>query len=374
MVPVRALYALVALLLLLTYATHLHSSSGVSVLYRGVEVGCAEGLDSYVGNLARAIGNYTAYLFGVRGCPDCAEMERYLRGLAVADLVYIDVAVGGDLFGELLKTLSSYVDEGYLKEVPVVLVVCGSRPALISVGVYVDDSFWRSALSCSYIPSCVPTPRSPPTPLGLLASAIALGLASSLSPCVLYLYTALLLSYTASGLGASTWRLLTFVAGLGLGYLALVLGLSGAMSYLRHLSWVLLVAFGVYMVLHSRGAVGCLVGGRACREIPVPGINPIAGLGGVLPLALGLLASLSAVPCSSGYYVLLYTASGGYVTATLLATYILSFISPYVALSIASRKLLSLLEGVARRVALVEAAAGLAMVALGVYQALRGWL
>ena len=162
----------------------------------------------------------------------------------------------------------------------------------------------------------MPTLRNQPNLLGLVASAVALGLASSLSPCVLYLYTALLLSYTASGLGGSTWKLLTFVAGLGIGYLAVVLGLSGAMTYLRHFNWMLLVAFGVFMILHSRGAIGCPVGGKACRELPVPGVSPLIGFGGVLPLALGLLASLSAVPCSSGYYVVLYTASGGYVSTT----------------------------------------------------------
>jgi hypothetical protein len=367
------LYTIAVLLLLATSATQLYSSSGVPVLYRGVAVGCAEGLEDYVNTLVRAVGNYTVYFFGVKGCLDCAEMEGYLSGLAIAELAYVDVAVDRDLFGELIRVLSGYVGEEYLKEVPVVLVVCGGRPVVVSVGTYRNDTFWRSTLGCSYTPTCVPTPRGRPNTLGLLASAVALGLASSLSPCVLYLYTALLLSYTASGF-ASTRRLLVFVAGLGLGYLAVVLGLSRAMAYLRHLSWVLMVALGVYMVLHSRGAIGCPVGGRACREVPVPGVNPLAGLGGVLTLGLGLLASLSAVPCSSGYYVVLYTASGGYVTTTLLAAYILSVISPYLVLSIASRRLLSIAERVARGVAVVEGAAGVAMVALGVYQALGTWL
>jgi len=367
------LYTIAVLLLLVTSATQLYSSSGVPVLYRGVAVGCAEGLEDYVNTLVRAVGNYTVYFFGVKGCLDCAEMEGYLSGLAIAELAYVDVAVDRDLLGELIRVLSGYVGEEYLKEVPVVLVVCGGRPLVVSVGTYRNDTFWRSTLGCSYTPTCVPTPRGRPNTLGLLASAVALGLASSLSPCVLYLYTALLLSYTASGF-ASTRRLLVFVAGLGLGYLAVVLGLSRAMAYLRHLSWVLMIALGVYMVLHSRGAIGCPVGGRACREVPVPGANPLAGLGGALTLGLGLLASLSAVPCSSGYYVVLYTASGGYVTTTLLAAYILSFISPYLALSIASRRLLSIAERVARGVAVVEGAAGVAMVALGVYQALGTWL
>jgi cytochrome c biogenesis protein CcdA len=371
---VRALYTLAVLLLVLVPTTYLYSSSGVPVLYRGVEVGCAEGLEDYVARLTTVVGNYTTYFFGITGCPDCAEMERYLSNLSTDSPAYIDVSISRDIFGELLKTLSSYVDEGYLKEVPVVLVVCGSRPVVVSIGVYRNVTFWRFTLGCSYTLTCTPTLRKPPNLLGLVASAVVLGLASSLSPCVLYLYIALLLSYTASGLGGSTWRLLTFVAGLGLGYLAVVLGLSGAMAYLRHLSWALLIAFGVFMVLHSRGAIGCPVGGKACRELPVPGVSSIIGFGGVLPLVLGLVASLGAVPCSSGYYVVLYTASGGYVTTTLLAAYILSFLSPYLALSIASRKLLNLLEGVARRVAIVEAAAGIAMVALGVYQALSTWL
>jgi cytochrome c biogenesis protein CcdA len=368
------LYTMAVLLLLATSATQLYSSSGVPVLYRGVVVGCAEGLEDYVNTLARTVGNYTVYFFGIKGCLDCAEMERYLSGLAIAELAYVDVAVDRDLFGELIRVLSGYVGEEYLKEVPVVLVVCGGRPVVVSVGTYRNNTFWRSTLGCSYSPTCVPTPRSRPNTLGLLASAVALGLASSLSPCVLYLYTALLLSYTTSGLGAPTRRLLVFVAGLGLGYLAVVLGLSRAMAYLRHLSWVLMIALGVYMVLHSRGAIGCPVGGRACREVPVPGVNPLAGLGGVLTLGLGLLASLSAAPCSSGYYVVLYTASGGYMTTTLLAVYILSFISPYLVLSIASRRLLSIVERVTRGVAVVEGAAGVAMVALGVYQALGTWL
>ncbi len=374
MASVRTLYILAVLLPLLVPNTYLYSSLGVPVFFRGVEVGCAEGLEDYVASLTTVVGNYTTYFFGITGCLECAEMERYLSSLSIDSPAYVDVSVSRDVFGELLKTLSSYVDEEYLKEVPIVLVVCGNRPAAISIGVYRNDTFWRSTLSCSYTLTCTPTLRNPPNLLGLVASAVVLGLASSLSPCVLYLYTALLLSYTTSELGGSTWRLLTFVAGLGLGYLAVVLGLSGAMAYLRHFTWVLLIAFGVFMILHSRGTVGCPVGGKACRELPVPGISPLIGFGGVLPLVLGLVASLSAVPCSSGYYVVLYTASGGYLTTTLLVTYILSFLSPYLALSIASRKLLNLLEGVTRRVAIVETAAGIAMVVLGFYQALSTWL
>ncbi len=344
---------------------------GVPVLYRGSAVGCAEEPGNLVAELVGLYGNRAVYLFGIRGCPECAEMERYLGDLLSGESVaYVDVVERKELFERLLSSLEGFVEERYLAEVPVVLVQRGGSIVLVSIGLFRDDEYWRSVVSGERAERCQVRPLERPagSPVALVAWALALGTASALSPCVLYLYTGLLLSYATSTRGSTT-RLLSFVLGLGLGYLLVVAGLHGLLSLLRPYAWTLFVAFGVYMVLHSRGVLGCPVGGRACRDLGAPPSRlPAPLLGGFFPLLLGLAASLSAAPCSAGYFVLLRATAGSETLASaLVAAYLGAFVAPYLAFSLLSGRLLGAVERLASRASLVELAGGIALVAAGVY-------
>ncbi len=369
--------ALIALILVVLLLPQLSvSASGVPVFYRGKEVGCSDQFAGLVSELAEGLGSADIYVFGIRGCPECAEMENYLKRIAGSNaMVYVDILQHKNYYEKLTSVLASYVDRSYISEVPVVLVVKGGTPVLIHVGVYLNDTYWTQVISGDYQAVCVPTPREQlsVTLAGALFGAVVAGLATAFSPCVLYLYMALLLSYSATE--RSLGKLLLFVAGLGSGYLMIVLGLSSVLSLVRPYSWVLFIGFGAYMVAHSRGLLGCLVGGRSCRDLGHQPTLPSAAASS-FPLILGALAAVSAVPCGAGYFILLQTAVGAISSVEVLLVLVLyvgSFLAPYIVTSILSARLLKILERASGRVALIELIGGLALILLGTYLALRGY-
>lgn len=364
--PVLALAVLLAVPAL---GSHVY---GVPVLYRGSMVGCAEQPRDLVAELVELYGDRVAYLFGIRGCPECAEMERYLRDLLLeGELAYVDILDRRELFEGLLNSLRGFVEDKYLAEVPVVLVQRDGSLVLVSIGVFRNDTYWRSVLSGERSEQCRVrlVERAVVSPVWLIAWALALGAASALSPCVLYLYMSLALSASAGG---SPSRLLSFVLGLGLGYFLVVLGLRGLLALFRPYAWTFFIAFGIYMILHSRGFLGCPVGGRACRDVGFPRSGPlIPVLGSLFPLLLGLVASLSATPCSAGYFVLLQaTADAGPLASAVSLAYVGAFVAPYLAFSILSGRILGAVGRLASGAPLVELIGGIALVAAGVYLAL----
>lgn len=371
----KATLLLVALAVAAVLASQLSvGEDGTPVFYRGREVGCAEHLAGLASELAGDLGRGVIYIFGIRGCPDCAEMENYLKEVAGLDvMVYVDVIQYRNYYERLTSVLAGYVDSSYISEVPIVLVVKDGVPVVVHVGVYRNDTYWIQVISGNYQGTCVPTPREHPstTLAGALFGAVAAGLATAFSPCILYLYMALLLSYSTTS--KSLRDLLLFVAGLGSGYLAIVFGLSSILSIVRPYSWVLFIGFGAYMVAHSRGLLGCLVGGRSCRDLGYQRASTSAAASS-FPLILGVLASVSAVPCGAGYFVLLQSAVGGGSTAEMLLVlmaYIGSFLAPYVVASILSSRMVRTLEKISGKIALVELAGGLALISIGMYLALR---
>ncbi|MCS7099350.1 MAG: cytochrome c biogenesis protein CcdA [Sulfolobales archaeon] len=350
---------------------------GVPVLYRGSVVGCAERF----GDLAEAalvFGKGAVYFLGIRDCPECAEMERYLRSfLPGGELIYVDVVQHGEFFKKLVGFLGRYVEDRYLAEVPVVIVTRNSQVVVVSIGAYRNDTYWKRVLLENYVELCYVRTIEPGSygAIGLVAGAAVLGIASALSPCILYLYTALLLSYSTSSVGNPVPKLLSFVLGLGLGYSLILAGLRGVLWFLKPFSWVLFIAFGLYMILHSRGALGCLIGGRSCRDFnyaPSRSAALTAVLGKFFPLLMGFAASFSAVPCGAGYFIVLQVATEGSepLLSFLTLIYVASFTAPYLLFSLLSSRLLKLVERFLSKVTVVELAGGLALVAIGIYVAI----
>lgn len=350
------------------------SVNGVPILYRGEKVGCSEQFVGLVSELAEGLGSADIYVFGIKGCPECDEMEDYLKKLAGSNaMIYVDILQHKSYYENLISVLASYVDRSYISEVPVVLVVRDGTPVLIHVGIYLNNTFWIQVISGDYSGACIPSPRgqSGVTLGGALFGAVVAGLAAAFSPCVLYLYMALLLSYSTTE--RSLNKLLLFVAGLGSGYLIILFGLSSVLSLVRPYSWVLLTGFGAYMIAHSRGLLGCLIGGRSCRDLEYQSTLPSAAASS-FPLVLGVLAAVSAIPCGAGYFILLQAAVGATSSVgalLVLVVYFASFLAPYIAASILSARLLKTLERISGKIALVELVGGLVLISLGAYFALR---
>lgn len=373
-----ALFLLATALLALSPLAIGARTYGVPVLYRGSVVGCADEPGDLVADLLARFGERPVYFFGIAGCPECAEMERYLRALLPnGSLAYVDVLEHGDVFTRLVRSLSEYVEDEYLKEVPVVLVRGGASVTAISIGVYRNDSFWENVLYGLSPERCPVRPIRPAghySP-GLLASAFALGVASAFSPCVLYLYAILLLSYATRGGEGSLRRLLTFVLGLGSGYVLVIAGLYSLMRLLRPFAWAFFLAFGVYMILHSRGVLGCPVGGRSCRDVgtAAPAGRLAAALGGFFPFLVGVAASASATPCSAGYFVLLQAAAGvdlAPLAALVILLYLVGYTAPYLLFSILSDRFLKVVDRFLSKVAVIEFVGGTILVSVGIYLAI----
>ncbi|MEM2208372.1 MAG: cytochrome c biogenesis protein CcdA [Sulfolobales archaeon] len=346
---------------------------GIPVSYKGMLVGCAEQPTELADDLITRFGDQVVYFFGLRGCPECIEMEGYLRNLLPSGLAYVDVVEHSDLFTKLLNYLSKYVEEEYLREVPIVLVRNSTSVVAISIGLYRNDSYWTSALLGVGLEVCEVRVTKPmgQDPLKLVVGALMLGTASAFSPCVIYLYSTLLLSYAAYGARKSLLKLLSFVVGLGLGYFLVIIGLYNLLWLLRPFTWMFFLAFGFYMVLHSRGVLGCLVGGRACREMSYPiGTRVFTLLSSFFPFLLGILASISATPCSAGYFVLLQSAfmvDAGPLVNIIILTYLIAYVLPYVLISILSSRFLGLVDRFMSKVSVVELLGGIVLISMGIY-------
>ncbi|MEM0285365.1 MAG: cytochrome c biogenesis protein CcdA [Sulfolobales archaeon] len=348
-------------------------SLGIPISYRGMLIGCAEQPTELAGDLIARFGDQVVYFFGLRGCPECIEMEKYLGSLLPSGLAYVDVLENSDLFTKLLSYLSKYVEEEYLREVPIVLVRKGTSVVAISIGLYRNDSYWMSALLGVGLGTCEVRVIKPTgqDPLKLVVGALLLGAASALSPCVIYLYSTLLFLYAAYGARKSLLKLLSFVVGLGIGYFLVIIGLYSLLWLLRPFTWVFFLAFGLYMVLHSRGVLGCLIGGRACRDISYPMGNKVfTVLGSFFPVLLGVVASISATPCSAGYFVLLqsaFAADAGPLVNIVILTYLMAYVLPYVLISILSSRFLGLVDRFMSKVSVVEFLGGVVLISMGLY-------
>ncbi|MCX8185016.1 MAG: cytochrome c biogenesis protein CcdA [Sulfolobales archaeon] len=370
--------ALLSLVLMLTVLSpELSSQSrGIPVLFRGSVVGCIEQPRELAVEMAALFGESAIYFFGIHGCPECGEMERYLRNLLPGDrFTYVDILQHSDFFKKIVNFLSRFVEDRYITEVPVVFVVRNSSVIAVSIGVFYSNTYWEKALFGDYVEECYlrDIKKETYSTTGLVAGAIFLGAVSALSPCILYLYTALVLSYSTSAIGNPLPKLLLFVLGLGLGYSLILVGLRGVLWFVKPFSWILIVAFGTYMILHSRGMLGCLLGGRSCRDAAhLPSAGLTAVFGKLFPFLMGSLSSLSAVPCSAGYFVLLQAATEGSdaLLGLLMFTYVVGFTAPYLVFSIFSSRLIKLVERFIDKVALVELAGGIALIAVGLYIAI----
>ncbi|MEM2414024.1 MAG: hypothetical protein QW109_05345, partial [Sulfolobales archaeon] len=73
-------------------------SLGIPISYRGMLIGCAEQPTELAGDLIARFGDQVVYFFGLRGCPECIEMEKYLGSLLPSGLAYVDVLENSDLF------------------------------------------------------------------------------------------------------------------------------------------------------------------------------------------------------------------------------------------------------------------------------------
>jgi cytochrome c biogenesis protein CcdA len=142
-------------------------------------------------------------------------------------------------------------------------------------------------------------------PLKLLAPIASLAIADSVNPCTFLLYTALLL-LALSSIGRSKTFIvgLSFITAVFLGYYALGLGLSivmPAIPYLKYIVGSIGILAGFWNILRGMGREFKPTTPRVVREFAYR-FADMAYLNPVISFMLGLIVSLTLLPCSGGPY------------------------------------------------------------------------
>jgi len=215
----------------------------------------------------------------------------------------------------------------------------------------------------------------PAAGVGILA-ALAAGVVSFLSPCVLPLVPGYLSSVTgvsASELEDAGWRRvlgpsLLFVASFSTIFILLGLGATGIGSFLDHnkplltkISGVLIIAMGVLFV-------ASLYITRLNREWHVDALLERAGKGG--PIVAGAAFAIAWTPCVGPTLGAILSAAAAEESAArgafLLAVYSAGLAIPFLATALAFSRMTTAFAVVKRHYQAIVAAGGVILIAMGV--------
>jgi cytochrome c-type biogenesis protein len=181
---------------------------------------------------------------------------------------------------------------------------------------------------------------------GILAALLANAVLDSVNPCTFYIYALLVTAATLkAGHNGATRVAAGFVAGVYTGYLALGLATAAALQIAaaRLPAWLLSLLLAAYAVVLLAQAAREARGGRPILRHGSALRNRVLRAAGspVAAYLLGLLASFTLLPCSSGpLLAFLALATGmGYSlaeVAALLLLYNLVFVAPLAAVGLAA--------------------------------------
>lgn len=212
----------------------------------------------------------------------------------------------------------------------------------------------------------------------LLAALLANAAVDSVNPCTFYVYTALLLAAgLSSGPRGVARCAAAFIAAVYVGYLLVGLGVSAAAAELPT------QALGLAALLYAAYIAARLAAGRrgaggggwlARRAVAAAAAGPLAAA------AIGFLASMTLLPCSSGPLLafIAYARARGVPLAELLGLLLLYnavFVAPLAgigAAAAAASRARRVQEALARHAVLVEAVSALLLAAVGAYVLLEG--
>ena len=220
----------------------------------------------------------------------------------------------------------------------------------------------------------------------LLALLLSYAAVDSVNPCTFYIYAALVAAtvLTTRSRRTALRTAAAFIAGVYLGYLALGLMVAAATGVVIQLlpSWLLpllLLAYAALLayqaLLERRGAGAPLRGGGKLAGRAVRAAGRVAA-----SFALGLVASFTLLPCTSGPLLsfLALAVSMGYSlaeVAALLLVYNAVFVAPLAAIGLAAsqaHRVAAVQRLLAERAWLLDLAAALLLAAAGAYLLLWG--
>ncbi len=351
-------------------------------------------------SMEKMSGNLSAIIYGLRGCPHCLEINITLHEL-IPDTVFREISE--PKYAAEYEQLYQLLKAGNKGLVPLTLVFRGDKLIMAAVGGG-DSEWWRQMLSkatgekvlvvddegnVKYIDVnqslirelILGKVRTKPSKSSdaLLPLVISLAAADSVNPCTFLVFTALLiLTMRISGRKNMTLAAAAFIAAIYLTYLLLGLGLLKIFTSLPWLKYVLAAlafAFGAQSIWSIRGGEFHSPVPQRWKKLIEDYLSRIARTGSpLLAFGLGMIISLTLLPCSSGPYLVAMYALAKlpfYAALLYLLLYNVIFVAPLIGITasvaVASKKVRALMKTRTKLPRYFEALAGILLIAIGIY-------
>lgn len=306
-------------------------------------------------------GNYLLYIYGSEGCPHCNALKNYFNSWYGSSRIYFCSLEGNS---SCVERLLKFCNElGLSVSVPLTFVVVDGSVRAVVFGEVGNKSFWDDLIKLpesndlplylgsqlgGYIrvsdlskfsefmvpeyygmqPSSNATAPLIPLPQALTLLT-TLALSDAVNPCVIFIYTLLLIGATLSfGRDGRTALIgLSFIFAVFMGYYLLGVGLMTIVKgFPKELLSLIAVAFGIWVCIS-----GIMGKSRIIAKESVLGLMNKAYTSTISSFFLGLLLTFTLLPCSAGPYVVFAGIASKYeapLPYMLLIIYNLIFILP----------------------------------------------
>jgi len=298
----------------------------------------------------RCVCDVIVIVFYTEHCEYCVRLKSYLRAILVKYnetimIHYDEYNLYDPLNYKLYETLLNNTDIQLSLLIPPIYVISDKEEAFVVDGHLISETTLKNCIESFLTKDKQKSQdinqnkgRTPSTWLSITSSLILLALADSVNPCTFAVYTALLLTSSYYlGKKKTVTTGLSFILAVFIGYYILGLGLLQLFSVIvPHLTKALAfigLAIGVFSIIS---------GLKPEYKSPIPRslrsfIDIRISKSYVSPLAsflLGLIASVTLLPCSSGPYLvglgLLSTFKESAQAYLLLALYNTIFVAPLI--------------------------------------------
>jgi cytochrome c biogenesis protein CcdA len=355
-------------------------------------------------------GNFLLYIYGSEGCPHCRALKDYFTSWYGSSNTYFCSLDSNASCVE--RFLNFYHSLNMSASIPLTFVVVNGSVRAVVIGEVSSRSFWDSLLSLNesntiplYISSnllgylvvddvgrftrvMVPEyftvignasttgggSSSLVTTLPItyaLSLLVPLALSDAVNPCVLFIYTLLLIATSIAFSRRRNVLLVgtSFISAVFVGYYLLGLGLISVVRGLPK-EFLSLVAIGFGLWVSISGVMGR---SRVLGRESVLNLISKASTSASLTFALGLLLTFTLLPCSAGPYVVFVGIASKYsppLPYLLLTLYNVLFISPLIAILViitTTMRYKSVQEFLLRNNNTLSLIAGLLLMAVGVW-------